>query len=438
RFSIASEDDMTFNTDNNLALGSVYRVNNVSRGTYKRMTLPLNGYLKKNTKYKVAFDYNIQSGKNTEGLISLYTYRYPYKGSGYSTDVDTLPEISSVNRLDYPVSTTKRNVIEITTPNEDKINQLLFYAAKAGSTDNADITASFENITVIESKDSNDDTSFDINKVKDVFKYKQNNFGTTWPAVMSSYLPVGQEGQFSIGDEVTGSVYIYIPATARKYLTYKIYFEVATYENIQQTTNPKFGVVEIPASDFVFDKWVRYSFTAKIPRNSANGQTNYLRFLLRYNNYDKPDAYNDGTVFYYALPKLEKGNQLKPWTPSTLDKYSTSSLSSKRTMNPESIKMITSSIDLNTDKVKIYTDKGNLTFTNDVVRISKSALDTDNFVEINSTGLNIRKEGVDKIIDGLDLAETNIQPILPRICSWNAVQDSKGNLVNHEQDRKST
>ncbi|BDE75806.1 hypothetical protein [Staphylococcus phage S6] len=424
RFSIASEDDMTFNTDNNLALGSVYRVNNVSRGTYKRMTLPLNGYLKKNTKYKVAFDYNIQSGKNSEGLISLYPYRYPYKGSGYSTDLDTLPEISSVNRIDYPVSTTKRNVIEITTPNEDKINQLLFYAAKAGTTDNADITASFENITVIESKDSNDDTSFDINKVKDVFKYKHNNFGTTWPAVMSSYLPVGQEGQFSIGDEVTGSVYIYIPATARKFLTYKIYFEVATYENIQQTTNPKFGVVEIPASEFIFDKWVRYSFTAKIPRNSSNGRTNYLRFLLRYNNYDKTDAYNDGTVFYYALPKLEKGNQLKPWTPSALDKYSTSSLSSKITMNSESIKMISSSIDLNTDKVKIYNNKGNLSFTNDVLRISKSALDTDNFVEINSTGLNIRKNGVDQMVEGMFLSETNFMPTMPGVRTWNWVSGS--------------
>lgn len=426
RFSIASEEDMTINTDDNLALGSIYRVNNVSRGPYKRMTLPLNGYLKKNTKYKVAFDYNIQSGKNSDGLISLYPYRYPYKGSGYSTDADTLPEINSVNRLDYPVSANKRNIIEITTPNEDKINQLLFYAAKAGSTDNSDITVSFENIVVKESKDvSNDsDMSYNINEVRNVFKYKQNTFGTTWPAVISSYLPVGQEGQFSIGDEITGSVYIYIPSTARRSLTYKIYFEAATYENIGQTTNPKFGVVEIPASEFVFDQWKRYSFTAKIPRRSENGQTNYLRFLLRYNNYDKSDVYNDGTVFYYALPKLEKGNQLKPWTPSSLDKYSTSSLSSKITMNPESIKMISSSIDLNTDKVKIYNNKGNLSFTNDVLRISKSALDTNNFVEINSTGLNIRKNGVDQMVEGMFLSETNFMPNMPGVTTWNTVKGS--------------
>ncbi|QDJ97764.1 viral capsid protein [Staphylococcus phage PALS_2] len=432
RFSISSEEDMTINTDDNLALGSVYRVNNVSRGPYKRMTLPLNGYLKKNTKYKVAFDYNIQSGKNSDGLISLYPYRYPYKGSGYSTDADTLPEINSVNRLDYPVSANKRNIIEITTPNEDKINQLLFYAAKAGSTDNSDITVSFENIVVKESKDvSNDsDMSYNINEVRNVFKYKQNTFGTTWPAVISSYLPVGQEGQFSIGDEVTGSVYIYIPSTARKSLTYKIYFEVATYENIQQTTNPKFGVVEIPASDFVFDKWTRYSFTAKIPRSSANGQTNYLRFLLRYNNYDKPDVYNDGTVFYYALPKLEKGNQLKPWTPSALDKYSTSSLSSKITMNPESIKMISRSIDFNTDKMTIYNSKGNLNFTGDRLRISKTALDNDNYVEINSTGLNIRKNGVDQMVDGLFKSETNIVPTLPGLKTWNHVTGSS-DVKNH-------
>src|SRR5699024_10401949 len=177
--------------------------------------------------------------------------------------------------------------------------------------------------------------------------------------------------------------------------------------------------------EFIFDKWVRYSFTAKIPRTSDNGQTNYLRFLLRYNNYDKADVYNDGTVFYYALPKLEKGNQLKPWTPSALDKYSTSSLSSKITMNPESIKMISSSIDLNTDKVKIYNDKGNLTFTNDVLRISKSALDTDNFVEINSSGLNIRKNGIDTMVDGMFKGESNVQPTFPSVRSANPPGSNK-------------
>ncbi|WPH64123.1 putative tail fiber protein [Staphylococcus phage vB_StaM_PB50] len=436
RFSIAPEEDMTFNIDNNLALGSVYRLNNVSRGTYKRMTLLLNGYLKKNTKYKVAFDYNIQSGKNSEGLISLYPYRYPYKGSGYSTDVDTLPEISSVNRLDYPVSANKRNVIEITTPNEDKINQLLFYGAKAGTTDNSEIVTSFENIVVKESKDvSNDsDMSYNANEVKNVFKYKQNTFGSRWPAITSSYMPVGQDGQFNIGDYVTGSVYIYIPATARKYLSYKIYFEVATYENTSQTGNPKFGVVEIPASEFVFGEWKRYSFTAKIPRTSDNGQTNYLRFLLRYNNYDKADVYNDGTVFYYAIPKLEKGDQLKPWTPSPLDKYSTQSMSSKIAMNSEAIKMISRNIDLNTDKVRIYNDKGNMVFTNDVLRISKTALDTDNFVEINSKGLNIRKNGVDQAVDGKFKGESNVQQTIPMGRSFNPPGPNKLDGLYHVQE----
>src|SRR5699024_11620418 len=253
----------------------------------------------------------------------------------------------SKRKQEFTVTDGERNYIEFTSPNEDGINQLLFYATRSGTDENSSIDASFENIKLVEYVDGNEDMEFDDSSVKTVFKYTQNDFGTTWPAILSGYLHVGKEGNFEIGDYITGSVYIYIPSSAKKYLSYKIYFEMAGYENTSQGTNPSIGRVEIPASEFVFDTWKRYSFTTKIPRTTDNGETNYVRFLLRYNNYDHNKTFFDETRFYYGLPKLEKGNTLKTWTPSSLDKYSTNALSSTISMNPESITLISNKITSN-------------------------------------------------------------------------------------------
>ncbi|QQO92708.1 putative tail fiber [Staphylococcus phage Madawaska] len=424
RFSIADESDMTISTDDNIALAPRYRKNNISTsGNYRRMTISLSSPLKKNTKYKLAFDYNILSGQNTLKVVTLFPYRYPYTGSSFD-DGSFLPVMPSTHTQEFPVTDGERNYIEFTSPNEEGVNQLLLYATRSGTDENSSIDASFENIKLVEYVDGNEDMEFDDSSVKSVFKYTQNDFGSTWPSILSGYLPVGREGNFEIGDYITGSVYIYIPSSAKKYLSYKIYFEMAGYENTSQSTNASISRVEIPASEFVFDTWKRYSFTTKIPRTTDNGETNYVRFLLRYNNYDHNKTFFDETRFYYGLPKLEKGNTLKTWTPSSLDKYSTGAMSSKISMNPESIKMISNNIDFNTDRMTIYNSKGNVVFSGDKLKISKTAMDTDNYVEINSSGLTIRKDGVDQMVDGLFLSETNFVATMPGVKTWNWVSGS--------------
>lgn len=413
RFTISDEEDLTINLDDNLALASKYRTNNVStNGNYRRFHLQLAKKLKRNQRYKISFDYNIISGTNSQNLITILPYRFPYKGGEYD-DGTFLPVIPSTKKIDVSIEPNKRNVIDFTNIDEDGVNQLVFYAAQSGTEENKNIEASFENIKVVEYVDGKENTDYDDRKVKNALKYKQNNFGTKWPLVSSAFMPIGKEGEFQIGDYVTASVYIYIPSTAKKDLSYKIYFELTGYENTLQTRNAPIGKVVIPTSEFVFDEWKRYSFTVKIPRMTENGFTNYVRFLLRYNNYDLNPVYNDGTVFYYGLPKLEKGSELTKWTPALLDRYNTESMSSKIALNPHSIKMISRNIDFNTDRMKIYNDKGNLNISGDTLRVSKYAEDTKNFVEINSEGLNIRKNGVDYAVGGLFLSETNIVPFLP-------------------------
>src|SRR5699024_11844319 len=116
RFSIADESDMTINTDDNIALASRYRKNNIStRGNYRRMTLNLSSTLKKNTKYKLAFDYNILSGKNTLKVITLFPYRYPYTSSSFD-DGSFLPVMPSECNKEFTVTDVKRNYIEFTSP----------------------------------------------------------------------------------------------------------------------------------------------------------------------------------------------------------------------------------------------------------------------------------------------------------------------------------
>lgn len=261
-------------------------------------------------------------------------------------------------------------------------------------------------------------TNKSYNSIKMTYK---NNI--SYPSVISNYMSVGKGQDVAIGETLTLSAYVYVPSSSKSNLAGNIYFEVAGYETKNQGSNPSIGRVTIPPEEFVYDKWIRYNVTFTIPQTTTNGKTNYIRALLRYNG--SAQSINTKAIFYYALPQLEKGSKLTPWSLSRLDVFSTEQMASKIALNPESIDIITRNINFNTDTISIQNSNGNFLITGDTLTVSNN--DNSNKTTINSNGISIKKDGVDKFINGLDLGSTNVQPTLPMAKTWNLVTGSAGN-----------
>jgi hypothetical protein len=111
------------------------------------------------------------------------------------------------------------------------------------------------------------------------------------------------------GDKITFS--FYFKSTGG--LSDMPYVEVAGYENETQTANVMIGRLDLPTG--VYSNWVKYELTFEIPATNSNGNVNYIKFLMRH----RSASATNSDKFWYALPKLEKGEKSTDWTPSPED-----------------------------------------------------------------------------------------------------------------------
>ncbi|QSN68394.1 hypothetical protein JTZ62_04355 [Mammaliicoccus sciuri] len=402
-YSIASKQEMGINIDNNLLTNSAYRTDIVgsgSSGQYRRIVLKLIEPLIVGKIYTVAFNMSITRGDN-KGKIDFY----PYNPSGERVTIDA----SSINRNTYTFTATAAST------------ELLFYTAISGTPDNSDTDIILSKVTCIEGDKPLD---YKTGSNKNVLKMQYSN-ANNWPSIISNYMNVGRGQEVSIGDELTLSTYIYVPSSSKEAFDKGyIYFELAGYENTKQGANATIGQrLELYPKDVVFDKWVRYSYTVTVPETTANGKTNYVRFLLRMAAGSQGLATNSNMVFYYGLPQLEKGNSLTRWTPAKLDALSTEGLATKIALNPESIDIISQNLNINTDVLTIKNSNGNFTMSGDTLRVSDST--GKNVTEITPSGLTIKADNITRMINGLDRGANAIFPYQPRMPSYTKQTSSK-------------
>lgn len=403
-YSIAPKSEMSINTDDNLISNGSYRNDYVGGSTskYRRVVFKLLEPLIVGHTYTIAFDMLVTRGDNN-GKITIY----PYTPSATAVTVN--------------VDSNQRNVytFKATQPS----TEILLYSAPSGTDENTNTDVTFSKVTCIEGSIPLDYT---IGSSKNVIKM-QYTTSASWPSVISNFMTVGKGQEVAIGEELTFSTYLYIPSSSKGHINGFIYFELANYENKNQTTNGTIGNrIEIYPKDIVYDKWTRYSYTVTVPESTEkNGKTNYIRALLRMGAATSGQSVDKDAVFYYGLPQLEKGKVATKWTTSKLDTLSTEGLASKIALNPESIDIITRNINFNTDTISIRNTNGNFLITGDSISVSNN--DNSNKTTINSNGISIKKDGVDKFINGLDLGSTNVQPTLPMAKTWNLVTGSAGN-----------
>lgn len=406
-YSIPPRTEMSINTDDNLLLHNTRRDTQIIAKTsqYRFLRYVLSKPLTIGQTYTLAFDYKLLNGNN-------------------NNQVTILNFVPSGTRTLFNVKNNERNVYTFTATT--KSTELLIYAGESGTDycKNSDIEIS--NATLIE---GDKPLKYRKNSSKNAMKMQYSS-NVSYPSVVSNFMTVGKGQEVAIGEELTMSAYIYIPSSSKDNLVGDIYFEVAGYENTKQRTNPAIGKrIYFGKENFIYDTWVRYSFTETIPETTTNGKVNYIRALLRFAGVNQ--SINSNAVFYYGLPQLEKGNTLTKWTPAKLDVLSTEGLATKIALNPESIDIISQNLNINTDVLTIKNTNGNLIMKNDSLTVSNNS--NTNEVKINSNGISIKKDGVNKMIDGLDRGTQSVFPYQPRMPSF--TNSTNGELrVQHVSD----
>ncbi|MEB6232624.1 synaptonemal complex protein 1 [Mammaliicoccus sciuri] len=404
-YSIPPKSEMSINSDNNMILNGAYHgVDAGSGGSNARAHFLLTKPLEIGKTYTLAFEGTFDTS------ISQVTVR-PYSPDAGLNSVT----LNKNGRTTFTFTATKNSTY------------IYIYAGLQGSTNDTNFKLS--KVTLV---DGEKPLAYKFGSSRNALKMKYTNT-ERWPSVISNFMNVGRGQEVSIGDELTLSTYIYIPSSSK--LAFDkgyIYFEVAGYENTKQTTNATIGQrLELYPKDIIFDTWVRYSYTVTVPETTANGKTNYVRFLLRMGADSQGLATSPNMVFYYGLPQLEKGNALTRWTPAKLDALSTEGLATKIALNPESIDIISQNLNINTDVLTIKNTNGNLIMKNDSLTVSNT--NNSNEVKIDSNGISIKKDGMNKMIDGLDRGAQSVFPYLPRMPSF--TNSTNGELrVQHVSD----
>lgn len=404
-YSIPPKSEMSINSDNNMILNGAYRTDIFGASHARRIMFTLVKPLTPNIPYTIAFD------------------------------CETISEITDVTVLPYTphggvnnVKLNKNGRTTLTFISSAASKEIFIYV---GIANEANQTEDFKlsKVTLIEGSKPLD---YKFGSSRNALKMQYTN-ANSWPSVISNFMNVGRGQEVSVGDELTLSTYVYVPSSSKAAFDKGyLYFEVAGYENTKQGANTTIGQrLELYPKDIIFDTWVRYSYTVTVPETTANGKTNYVRFLLRMAAGSQGLATNTNMVFYYGLPQLEKGNTLTRWTPAKLDALSTEGLATKIALNPESIDIISQNLNINTDVLTIKNSNGNLIMKNDSLTVSNTS--NSNEVKIDSNGISIKKDGMNKMIDGLDRGAQSVFPYLPRMPSF--TNSTNGELrVQHVSD----
>ncbi|MBF0793430.1 hypothetical protein [Mammaliicoccus lentus] len=404
-FTIPDKSEMSINIDGNLILNGFYRDDITGVTTsYRRVTFKLAEPLTVGKTYTLAFNLEVIKGDNS-GKMEVYSY----SPAGTREVID----VSTINRNTHTFIATAPST------------EILIYNGLSGTSENVNTDVALSKATLIEGTKP---LPYRYGSSKNVAKMQYIN-NINYPSLISNYISVGKAGELSVGDTITCSSYVYVPSSAKGKLTGLIYFSIATYESNKQTSNPNSGIFSLSPSDIIYDTWVRYSFTTTIPASSSNGKTNYLRMLLRFDGNEQ--AVDKDVVFYYGLPQLELDASPTRWTPSKVDALSTEALASKIALNPESIDIISENLNINTDVLTIKNTNGNLMMKGDTLSVSNN--NNTNEVKINSNGISIKKDGMNKIIDGLDRGAQSVFPYLPRMPSFTKSVDG-GLRAQHVSD----
>lgn len=404
-YSIPPKTEMSINSDNNMILNGAYHgVDAGAGGASARAHFLLTKPLEIGKTYTLAFDGSFDAS------ISQVSVR-PYTPDGGLNTVT----LNKSGRTIYTFTANKNSTY------------IYIYAGIQGSTNDTDFKLS--KVTLVEGEKP---LSYKFGSSRNALKMQYTSTNK-WPSAISNFMNVGRGQEVSIGDELTLSTYVYVPSSSKAAFDKGyLYFEVAGYENTKQGTNATIGQrLELYPKDIIFDTWVRYSYTVTVPETTANGKTNYVRFLLRMAASSQGLATNSNMVFYYGLPQLEKGNTLTRWTPAKLDALSTEGLATKIALNPESIDIISQNLNINTDVLTIKNTNGNLIMKNDSLTVSNTS--NSNEVKIDSNGISIKKDGMNKMIDGLDRGAQSVFPYLPRMPSF--TNSTNGEIrVQHVSD----
>ena len=390
-YTIADKKEMSINSDSNMILNGAYRTDYVGTTNYNRTFYNLSSPLKVGRQYTLSFEYSLTAGSNSN-IIGLLPY---------------VPEDTY-----YRINAAQNTKITFTFTPTKSSTQILLYPADRNTPENNTAKATFSKVTLVEGEKPLD---YKFGSSRNALKVNYNTNAGGYPSIISNFMNVGKGQEVSIGDELTLSAYIYVPSSAKNSIKNNIYFECATYENNKQSSNPAFMRYSLSPENIIYDTWVRYYVTGSVPETSANGKTNYIRALLRFNA--TSNAITDGVLFYYGLPQLEKGNTLTRWTPAKLDALSTEGLATKIALNPESIDIISQNLNINTDVLTIKNTKGNFTMTGDTFTISDSS--GNNQTKISANGISIKSDGTDKMLNGMDMAEWEVRPYEPQFATWN-------------------
>ncbi|WP_323705855.1 carbohydrate binding domain-containing protein [Mammaliicoccus sciuri] len=392
-YTIADKKEMSINSDSNMILNGAYRTDYVGTTNYNRTVYNLSSPLKVGRQYTLSFEYSLTAGSNSN-IIGLLPY---------------VPEDTY-----YRINAAQNTNITFTFTATKSSTQILLYPADRNTPENNTAKATFSKVTLVEGEKP---LAYKFGSSRNALKVNYNTNAGNYPSIISNFMNVGKGQEVSIGDELTLSAYIYVPSSAKNTIKNNIYFECATYENNKQSSNPAFMRYSLAPENIIYDTWVRYYVTGTVPETSANGKTNYLRALLRFNA--SSNTTTDGVLFYYGLPQLEKGNTLTRWTPAKLDALSTEGLATKIALNPESIEMISQNLNINTDVLTIKNTKGNFTMAGDTLTISDAA--GNNQTKITASGISIKSDGTDKMLNGMDMAEWEVRPYEPQFATWNSL-----------------
>lgn len=389
-YSIPPKSEMSINSDNNLILNGAYRTDYVGTTNYNRTVFKLSSPLKVGHQYTLSFEYFLTAGSNNN-IIGFLSY---------------VPEDTY-----YRINAAQNTIITFTFTATKSSTQILLYPADRNTSENNTAQATYSKVTLVEGEKP---LSYKFGSSRNALKVNYNTNAGSYPSIYSNFMNVGKGQEVSIGDELTLSAYIYVPSSAKNTIKNNIYFECATYENTKQGSNPAFIRYSLTPEKIIYDTWVRYYVTGKVPETSANGKTNYIRALLRLNA--SSNAITDGVLFYYGLPQLEKGNSLTRWTPAKLDALSTEGLATKIALNPESIDIISQNLNINTDVLTIKNTKGNFTMSGDTFSVSST--NGNDVVKINTSGISIKQDGVEKMINSTSREGLGVFAYQPRMPSY--------------------
>lgn len=398
-FAFPSLDTMSINDNENIFVNSAYTDSIDGSGSYRRVKFALSKPL------EVGATYTIQFEMQSDAKISEMTI---------------LPYEPRSENLTLSVNERGKNTITFTPTAAS--TYVLFYVGLHGST-HPSASLAISKATIVKGTTP---LVYKPNRTHRVVKLDYS--GGSFPALASPHLPVDTGQDLSTGDEVTFSVYVYVPSVAKDLIKSFIYIELASYENTKQTSNPAFTTFRLQPSDIVTDRWIRISTTGTIPISSANGKTNYIRALMRYDA--RQNTVDPNLIFYYGLPMLEKGSVPTKWTLSPSDLIDPNSVASKISLTPESIEMISNNLRINTDIATIENTSGSMTLVGDTLTLSNK--NSNDSVMIKPSGITMFKDGVAKINNGYDANIHNVQPYEPQAFSTNTINSISDTRYNYK------